>query len=101
MPENTEFTELAQFDIDPRSVRLLEREYCLENDVVVLGVVDRAVSEPVTIGMLDPSRRALVHAISKTLGRPVRAVRLNAWEIRHALDEGWGVAEESRSRLIL
>ena len=101
MPENTEFTELAQFDIDPRSVRLLEREYCLENDVVVLGVVDRTVSEPVTIGMLDPSRRALVHAVSKTLGRPVRAVRLNAWEIRHALDEGWGVAEESRSRLIL
>ena len=33
-----EFTELAQFEIDSRSVRMLEREYCLENDVVVLGV---------------------------------------------------------------
>jgi general secretion pathway protein E len=96
-----EFTELAQFAIDPRSVRMLEREYCLENDVVVLGTVDRANTEPVTVGMLDPSRRALVHAISKTLGRPVRAVRLNAWEIRRALDEGHGVAEESRSRLTL
>ncbi|MES1241889.1 MAG: GspE/PulE family protein [Acidobacteriota bacterium] len=96
-----EFTELAQFEIDPRSVRMLERGYCLENDVVVLGVVDRNVSEPVTVGMLDPARRALVHAISKTLGRSVRAVRLNAWEIRRALDEGWGLAEESRTRLSL
>jgi general secretion pathway protein E/type IV pilus assembly protein PilB len=101
MPENTEFTELAQFDIDPRSVRLLDRDYCLENDVVVLGVVDRTASEPVTVGMLDPSRRALVHAVSRTLGRPVKAVRLNAWEIRHALDEGHGLAEQSRSRLTL
>lgn len=96
-----EFTELAQFDIDPRSVRLLQREYCLENDVVVLGIVDRTGQEPVTVGMLDPDRRPLIHAVSKTLGRPVRAVQLNAWEIRHALDEGWGVAEESRSRLTL
>jgi general secretion pathway protein E len=101
MPENTEFTELAQFDIDPRSIRMLDRDYCLENDVVVLGIVDRASSEPVTVGMLDPSRRALVHAISRTLGRPVKAVRLNAWEIRHALDEGHGLAEQSRSRLTL
>ncbi len=101
MSENTEFTELAQFDIEPRSVRLLDRDYCLENDVVVLGIVDRASAEPVTVGMLDPSRRALVHAVSRTLGRPVKAVRLNAWEIRHALDEGYGLTEPSRSRLTL
>ncbi len=106
-PAQPEFTELSQFEIDPRSVRMLEREYCLENDVVVLGTVDRAPGEPpeppepVTVGMLDPSRRALVHAVSKRLGRPVRAVQLNAWEIRRALDEAYGVAEENRARLIL
>ena len=98
---NPEFTELAQFAIDERSVRMLEREYCLENDVVVLGVVDRTKREPVTVGMLDPSRRALVHEVSRTLGRPVKAVRLNAWEIRRALDQGHGIAEEDRSRLTL
>ncbi|HWN45461.1 MAG TPA: type II/IV secretion system protein [Thermoanaerobaculia bacterium] len=96
-----EFTELAQFVIDERSVRMLERGYCLENDVVVLGVVDRTNREPVTVGMLDPSRRALVHEVSRTLGRPVKAVRLNAWEIRRALDQGHGIAEENRSRLTL
>ena len=98
---NSEFTELSQFVIDERSVRLLEREYCLENDVVVLGVVDRAKREPVTVGMLDPSRRALVHEVSRTLGRPVKAVRLNAWEIRRALDEGHGIAEEDSYRITL
>ena len=96
-----EFAELAQFVIDERSVRMLERAYCLENDVVVLGVVDRASKEPVTVGMLDPSRRALVHQVSRTLGRPVRAVRLNAWEIRRALDQGHGIAEEDSTRLTL
>jgi type II secretory ATPase GspE/PulE/Tfp pilus assembly ATPase PilB-like protein len=103
-PTQPEFTELSQFDIDPRSVRMLEREYCLENDVVILGTVARELREPpepVTVGMLDPSRRALVHAVSKMLGRPVKAVRLNAWEIRHALDQGHGVAEESHLRLTL
>ncbi|HVG06456.1 MAG TPA: type II/IV secretion system protein [Thermoanaerobaculia bacterium] len=98
---NPEFTELAQFVIDERSVRMLEREYCLENDVVVLGLVDRTQRDPVTVGMLDPSRRALVHEVAKTLGRPVKAVRLNAWEIRHALDRGHGIVEEDRARLTL
>jgi general secretion pathway protein E/type IV pilus assembly protein PilB len=98
---NPEFTELAQFVIDERSVRMLEREYCLENDVVVLGVVDRSNRDPVTVGMLDPSRRALVHEVSRTLGRPVKAVRLNAWEIRRALDQGHGIAEEAGVRLTL
>ncbi|HWM92741.1 MAG TPA: GspE/PulE family protein [Thermoanaerobaculia bacterium] len=96
-----QFTELAQFVIDERSVRMLEREYCLENDVVVLGVVDRTKGDPVTVGMLDPSRRALVHQVSRALGRPVKAVRLNAWEIRRALDQGHGIAEEESSRLTL
>jgi len=100
-PPHPEFTELAHFVIDERSVRMLERAYCLENDVVVLGVVDRTKRDPVTVGMLDPSRRALVHEVSKTLGRPVKAVRLNAWEIRRALDQGHGIAEEDRSRLTL
>jgi general secretion pathway protein E/type IV pilus assembly protein PilB len=88
------FVELAQFEIDERSVRLLKREYCLDQEVVVLGVVDRAKREPVTLGMLDPSRAALVHEVSSALGRPVRPVRLNAWEIRRAIGLGYGEGEE-------
>jgi general secretion pathway protein E len=93
-PGEAPFVELAQFEIDERSVRLLEREYCREHDVVVLGAVDRAKREPVTVGMLDPSRAGLVREISIALGRPVRPVRLNAWEIRRALAQGFGEEQE-------
>jgi type II secretory ATPase GspE/PulE/Tfp pilus assembly ATPase PilB-like protein len=87
-----EFAELAQFALDERSVRLLKARYCEENQVVILGVVDARGSGPVTVGMLDPDP-ALVAEISRFLSRPVRPVRLNAWEIRRALDVGYGREE--------
>jgi hypothetical protein len=31
------FAELSQFTVDPASVRLLPRPWCLQHDVVVLG----------------------------------------------------------------
>src|SRR5262245_4440465 len=85
-----EFAELAQFTLDARSVRLLKARYCEENNVVVLG--DARGTGPVTVGMLAPSP-ALAAEIAGFLGRPVRPVRLNAWEIRHALDIGHGREE--------
>jgi type II secretory ATPase GspE/PulE/Tfp pilus assembly ATPase PilB-like protein len=100
-----EFVELAHFEIDPRSVRLLKYEFCADNDVVVLGKVDPASLDPVTLGMLDPDRRPLVSKAASILGRPVRPVRLNAWEIRRALEEGYTPAgadrDPGRSRLLL
>jgi type II secretory ATPase GspE/PulE/Tfp pilus assembly ATPase PilB-like protein len=86
------FVELAHFDVDERSVRLLKYEYCVENDVVVLGVVDPRGRQPVTVGMLDPTRASLVAEIRAALGRPVRPVQLSAWEIRRALDQGYRIA---------
>ena len=49
-----DFVELAQFEIDERSVRLLAYEYCLEKQVVVLGVVDRAISATIMDLMSAP-----------------------------------------------
>ncbi len=89
---SSEFVELAQLEVDPRSVRLLDRELCLEKRVVVLGKVDPRGSEPVRVGMLPPVRRALAREIGGLLGRPVRPVPLNDWEIRRAIDFGWGAA---------
>jgi len=88
----SEFVELAQLEVDERSVRLLDRDLCLEKRVVVLGKVDPHGSEPVKVGMLPPVRRSLVREIGERLGRPVRPVPLNDWEIRRALDLGWGAA---------
>ncbi|MEA2602209.1 MAG: ral secretion pathway protein [Acidobacteriota bacterium] len=103
MPEegvgaSPEFTELGQFEIDGRSVRLLEYEYCACNEVVILGRVDPKGKEPVAVGVLNPARRSLLAEIEGRLRRTVRPVRLNAWEIRQALDEGYGTAEVERDR---
>ena len=97
-PGREEFVELLHFEVDPRSVRLLKYEYCLEHDVVVLGVVDPRGQEPVTVGMLEPARRSLVAELESALRRPVRPVRLNGYEIRKALDEGYGLENADRSR---
>ena len=86
------FNELAQYEVDERSVRLLDHDLCLEKRVVVLGKVDPHGSDPVKVGMLPPVKRSLVREIGERLGRPVRPVPLNDWEIRRAIDLGWGEA---------
>ncbi|HKH48161.1 MAG TPA: GspE/PulE family protein [Thermoanaerobaculia bacterium] len=88
------FTELSQYEVDERSVRLIDRDFCLENLVVVLGKVDPASREPVPVGMIRPFRRSLTQEISQRLRRPVQPVQLNAWEIRRAVETGWGGEEE-------
>src|SRR4051794_102245 len=98
------FNELAQHEVDERSVRLLDHDLCLEKRVVVLGKVDPHGSDPVRVGMLPPVKRSLVREISEQLGRPVRPVPLNDWEIRRAIDLGWGEAGpgiDSRTLLLL
>jgi type II secretory ATPase GspE/PulE/Tfp pilus assembly ATPase PilB-like protein len=85
------FTELSQFEIDERSVRLIDCDFGVENLVVVLDKVDPASREPVRVGMIRPFRRSLVQEVSQMLRRPVRPVPLNAWEIRRALAEAWGL----------
>ncbi len=84
------FVELSQFEIDERSVRRLAYSFCEENDVVVLGVVEADAETPVTVGMLRPDDKALVHRVSALLRRQVEPVRLNAYELRKALDAGYG-----------
>ena len=95
------FTELSHFEIDERSVRLLGRDFCLENMVVVLGKVDRASQEPVPVGMLKPFRRSLIQEAERALRRPVRPIPLNAWEIRRAIDLGYEGSDPDRDRATL
>ncbi len=94
------FTELDQFEIDPRSVRLLEAEFCRERQVVVLGAVE-AGQGPVNVGMLEPQRRSVLREVEARLGRPVKPVRLNTFEIRRALALGWGLEDPAAERTVL
>ena len=95
------FSELSQFEIDERSVQLVDRDYCLENLVVILGKVDPAGREPVQVGMVRPFRRSLVQEIAQKLRRPVQPVQLNTWEIRRALAMAWGIEEEEQGSSVL
>jgi type II secretory ATPase GspE/PulE/Tfp pilus assembly ATPase PilB-like protein len=92
-----EFIELAQFSVDPSSVGLLSEPFCRKHQVVILGSVDPTGSEPVTIGLLTPDDAVLLEQLSRTLGRQVRPVQLNAYEIDKALDRGFGAKAASPS----
>lgn len=95
------FHELSEFAIDPGSVRLLPYAYASQHDVVVLGVVDASGREPVVVGMTDPGDLALVDEIARVLERPVRPVKLNAYEVQKALAIGHGLGDPDADRFTL
>ncbi|MEM9557828.1 MAG: GspE/PulE family protein [Acidobacteriota bacterium] len=96
----SQFTELDEHDIDPRSVRLLDESFCRDEQVVVLGAVDRNGDEVVSLGAVEPRSRAVREA-ARRLGRRVEAVRLNAYEVTRALDLGWGLPDPAQTRPLL
>lgn len=100
--ENTKgFYELSQFTVDRKSVRLLAYEFCMQNFVVVLDVVDPEISKPVTVGMFYPKETNLIRQIEKILQRPVKPIRLNTYEIKKAIDIGYGYYENRSESLKL
>jgi type II secretory ATPase GspE/PulE/Tfp pilus assembly ATPase PilB-like protein len=101
MSPSRDFTELDHFEIDPRSVRLLPEDFCRERQVVVLGAVAEGGDTPVKVGMLVPGRRSLVREVAARLGREVEPVRLNAFEVRRALDLGWGYPDPAAERAVI
>lgn len=48
------FTELDQFSIDENSVRLLSYKFCVQNYVVILGVVDPRLIEELERILMEP-----------------------------------------------
>ena len=58
------FTELAQFTLDPVSIRMLPRAYCQRHWVVVLDKVDNSESSPITVGMLNPEDSGLLRDLT-------------------------------------
>jgi type II secretory ATPase GspE/PulE/Tfp pilus assembly ATPase PilB-like protein len=100
--ENNEgFYELSQFTIDEQSVQLLDYKFCIQNFVVILDIVDPGSSNPITIGMPDPKESQLIKQIEKILKRPIKPVRLNAYEIQKAIDIGYGYYEIHHEKLKL
>ena len=95
------FVELEQFEIDAASVRMLSEEFCKQYHAVVLGAVDPGGSGAVTVGMRDPEDEHLVSYVNACLQRPIKAVRLNVYEIQKALDIGYGRYRPRRGGSVL
>lgn len=90
-PTQHALRDLAEFQVDATSVKLLGYSFCRRKRTVVLGVLDS--DEPtaaVTIGLLDPADTALVSTVAQFLQRPVVPARLSEIDIFKALDIGYG-----------
>lgn len=84
----SEFAELAQFGIDPAAAAFLPLPYCIEKHLAVVG---KATSPgPLTVAALEPGE-ALAQELAGRLGRPVRLLQFNAFEIRRAIERIYGL----------
>ena len=83
------FAELSQYDIDPAAIRRLARDFCVHHQVVILGSVPEDADGVVHLGMLHPENVHLRTMVGRRLQRPVKAVRLNDYEISRAISQGF------------
>lgn len=86
----TDFTELPQFTLRTDLIRLLSEEFCRGHRVVVLGPVPPVGRGPVPLGMLNPGDDKTAEEAEREIGRPVRRIQLNAYEIDSAIGFGYG-----------
>lgn len=83
------FAELADFDLDPTAIRRLARDFYVHHQIVVLGGIPEDPRELVTLGMLHPEHAQARVMVGRRLQRPVKGVRLNAYEIGKAISFGF------------
>jgi len=96
-PDST-FTELSQFALSEEVITLISLEFCLENNVVVLGDEKNAPSQGRPVGMLNPKDKTLLLEVERQLKCQIIPVQLNEWEIRHALAEAWVITDVDDNR---
>ncbi|RME73439.1 MAG: type II/IV secretion system protein, partial [Planctomycetota bacterium] len=95
------FTELDQFEIDPASAQRLPLAFCEQHLCCVLGRISPVNKvAAVTVGMLRPDDDAVVREIELQLGRRVRPVQLNAYEIRRAIEQAFSIRGEESGALM-
>ena len=99
-PLDDEFSELTDYDIHPRAVRMLPRAFCDRHDVVILGEMPTDPEIPVTVGMRDPDNSTLRLQIADTLQRRIDCKQLNEYEIEEVVAEGFGDGEDE-DKLVL
>ena len=85
------FVELEHFELDADSIQMLPYKFCVDHRLVILNRVNVHSSEPITLGMIDNEDQELLTEVKAMLNHPIKAVRLNAYEIQKAIDIGYGL----------
>lgn len=86
---NSSFTELSQFSLDPKTVRLLPLAFCHKHHVVVLEKHDREYDCGATVGMAESNNQKLLETLESLLRCRVKPVQLNRYEVHQALNRGY------------
>lgn len=85
------FSELGQYSSDPSTADLLAVDYCLKNQVVVLGSLPGDRAATLTVGMVEPGNADLLAELREKLGREIEPVQLNAFEVKRRVARIHGV----------
>jgi len=95
------FAELAQYEVHPEAVKLLPREFCEKSLCVVLGQLPLDNNASIAIGMVNPEDDALLGELLGMIGRRLHPVQLNAYEVRLAINRGYGTEKSTGMRLAI
>ena len=93
-PHNAVRGDLAEFELDRDSIRLLSEAFCRRNEVAILGRFDPTYDHPVHLGILNPQKTTLITDVSSQLNRQVVPVQLNRYEIERVINHGFSVDED-------
>ncbi len=100
---DSSFADLTRFKLDREHIRRLEEDFCRKAQVVLLGEDLPVGGGPAPLGMLDVSDDGVVREVEGRVGRPVRRVQLNAFELDTALTFGFSTeaSDEQGSSITL
>ncbi|MHC4915758.1 MAG: GspE/PulE family protein [Planctomycetota bacterium] len=89
MAEAAKFADLTRFKLSREQVRRLEEEFCRSRQAVLLGEELPAGGDAAPLGMLDVTDDATAREVEERIGRKVRRVQLNAFELDTAMNFGF------------
>jgi type II secretory ATPase GspE/PulE/Tfp pilus assembly ATPase PilB-like protein len=85
----------------PEAVTLLPREFCEKNLVVVLGQIPIDSNASIAVGMVNPEDEQMLGELVGMIGRRLHPVQLNAYEVRLAINRGFGTEKLTGMRLAI
>jgi general secretion pathway protein E/type IV pilus assembly protein PilB len=95
------FAELAQFEVDSEAVKLLPRDFCEQNKCVILGSIPLDANASIAVGMIDPENEMLLMELVGMVGRRLHPVQLNDYEVKLAINRGFGTEKTTGMRLAI